>query len=108
MAWLSHQERLGQDEFSDRHQPADVLRGNESVLETLTQRMLQNLFLKERDHLLSQARAELNRNTKWNLSVIVLVSFSNKLVLNDWIWRTPITDMLNLDENKFDCKKSES
>ena len=34
------------------------------------------------------------------------LSFSNKLMLNDWIWRTHITDMLNLDENKFDCKKN--
>ena len=34
------------------------------------------------------------------------MSFSNKLMLNDWIWRTPITDMLNLDENMFDCKKN--
>ena len=38
----------------------------------------------------------------WNLLTIVLMSFSNKLVLKDWNWRTPITDMLNLDENKFD------
>ena len=29
-----------------------------------------------------------------------------QLALNDWIWRTPITDMLNLDKNKFDCKKN--
>ena len=36
------------------------------------------------------------------------MSFSNKLMLNDWIWRTPITDMLNLDENKLDYKKNKS
>ena len=29
-------------------------------------------------------------------------------MLNDWIRRTPITDMLNLDENKFDYKKDGS
>ena len=45
------------------------------------------------------------RNTKWRLSTIVILSFSNKLMLNDWIWRTPITDVLNLEENKFDYKK---
>ena len=47
MAWLSHLKRLGQDEFSEREQPADVLRDSELVLEMLTQQMLQNLFLKE-------------------------------------------------------------
>ena len=30
------------------------------------------------------------------------MSFSYKLMLSDWNWRTPITDMLNLDENKFE------
>ena len=29
----------------------------------------------------------------------------DELQLNDWIWRTPVTDMLNLDENKVDYKK---
>ena len=27
-------------------------------------------------------------------------------MLNDWNLRTPITETLNLDENKFDCKKN--
>ena len=31
VAWLSHQKRLGQDEFSEREQPVDVSRGSESV-----------------------------------------------------------------------------
>ena len=31
VAWLSQQKRLGQDDFSEREQPADVIRGNESV-----------------------------------------------------------------------------
>ena len=47
MAWLSHQERLGQDVLSEREQPADVLRCNESVFGDANQRMLQNLVLKE-------------------------------------------------------------
>ena len=38
--------------------------------------------------------------------MIVSVSFSNKLVLKDWNYRTHNTDILNLDENKFDCKKN--
>ena len=37
--------------------------------------------------------------------LLLFLSFSNMLVLNDRIWRTPITDMLNLDENKFDHKE---
>ena len=40
------------------------------------------------------------------LSIIVSVSFSNKLMLKDWNYRTLNTDMLNLDENKFVHKKN--
>ena len=32
----------------------------------------------------------MKQEQKWNLSPIVFVSFSNKLMLNDWNWRTPI------------------
>ena len=31
--------------------------------------------------------------------------FSNKLMLENWNWRTPITEILYLDENKFVYKK---
>ena len=31
VARLSHQKRLGQDEFTGREQPADFLRSNESI-----------------------------------------------------------------------------
>ena len=59
-----------------------------------------------KDHLLSQPKSELMRQEhQVDLSIIVSVSYSNMLVLNDWIWRTPITDILNL-ENKFDYKKN--
>ena len=44
-----------------------------------------------RDHLLTQARSELmKQDTKWNLLTIVLMSVSNKLMPNDWIWRAPV------------------
>ena len=78
--------------------------------ETLTQRMLRNLSLMESETtcLLERDLNWWSRNTKWNLLAIVLISFSNRLMLNDWNWRTPITDMLNLDENKFDYKKNVS
>ena len=47
-----------------------------------------------------------SRNGKWDVSKAVSMSFSNKLVLKDWNYRTPITGMLNLFENKFDYKKN--
>ena len=31
VAWLSHQKRMGQDDFPEREQPADISRGNESI-----------------------------------------------------------------------------
>ena len=43
-----------------------------------------------------------NRNIKWDL----LTAVSMRLLLNDWNYRTPITDILNLEENNLDYKKS--
>ena len=105
-AWLSHQKRLGQDEFSEREQPADTSRSNESIFRDANPANVAK-YLREgnKGHLLTQARSGL-MNTKWNLLTIVLMSSSNKLMLDEWIWRAPITDMLNLDENKFDYKKN--
>ena len=34
-----------------------------------------------------------------------VVSFSNRLMLKVWNYKTLHTDRLNLDENKFDYKK---
>ena len=39
-------------------------------------------------------------------SISASVSFSNKLELKDWNYRTLNTDILNLDENKFVYKKN--
>ena len=36
VAWLSHQKRLGQEEFSESEQPADILRGKESIFTDAT------------------------------------------------------------------------
>ena len=71
--------------------------------------MLLSLFLMEIEItcLLKQDPNWWSRNTKWNLLTSVLVSFSNKLMLNDWNWRTPITDTLNLDDTKCDYKKNQ-
>ena len=60
-----------------------------------------------RDHLLTETRSEL---TKQEQKVESLNSCINELLqqpmLNDWNDRTPITDTLNLDENKCDYKKN--
>ena len=54
MAWLSHQKRLGQDEFSEREQPADVLRSNESVFRDANlANVAKSLLEGNRDHLLT-------------------------------------------------------
>ena len=34
------------------------------------------------------------------------MSSSNKLMLKEWNWRTPITDFLNLEENNYAYKKN--
>ena len=43
---------------------------------------------------------------KWDLLTPVSMSFSNKLLLNDWNWRTLNKGILSPDENKFVYKKS--
>ena len=42
--------------------------------------------------------------TKWNFLTFGLVSFSSKFMFSDWNWRTPISDMWNLEESKLDKK----
>ena len=119
VAWLSHHKRLGPDEFSERGQPADVLRGHESVFRANPAIVGKSLLEGNRDHLLSQGRAELMMKQEHKVESLnhctselqqqayaQRLSFSNKRMLNDWVWRTPITDILNLDENKFDCRKN--
>ena len=55
-----------------------------------------------KDHLLNQARSELVKQEHQ----VGSISFSNKLMLKDWNYRTPITDILNLEENNLDYKKN--
>ena len=52
-----------------------------------------------KDHLLHQARSEI-------VEQVVSMSFSNKRMLKDWNWRTPVTYILNLEENNLDYKKN--
>ena len=46
-----------------------------------------------------------SKNTKLNLSMIASVSFSNKLMLKDWIYRTLNTDILNLDKTSSSTRR---
>ena len=56
MAWLSHQKRVGQDDFSEREQPADVLRGSESVFRDANPaNVAKSLLEGNRDQLLTQS-----------------------------------------------------
>ena len=57
-------------------------------------------------HLLKRDLNLCSKSTKWNLLTNVFVSFSNNLTLNDWNWRTSITNLLNLEENNYACKKN--
>ena len=55
VAWLSHQKRLGQDDFSEREQPADVSVFRDANPANVAKSLLEG----NKDHLLTQARAEL-------------------------------------------------
>ena len=60
VALFSHQSRLNQEEFSEREQPVDVLRGNESIFRDADPaNVAKSLPEGNRDHLLIQARSEL-------------------------------------------------
>ena len=65
----------------------------------LTQQMLGNFILMWAKIicLIRQFLKLRSRNIKWNLLTVVSMSFSSKIVLKDWNWRTPITDILNLE-----------
>ena len=55
------------------------------------------------DHLLNQARSDL---AKSSLSIGASVNYNDKRKSKDWHYRTHNTDLLNLDENKFDYKRN--
>ena len=59
VAWLPHQKRLGQHEFSEREQLVDVLVSNESIFRDADPANVAKSLLEENgDHLLTQARSE--------------------------------------------------
>ena len=74
---LSHQKRLGPDEFSEREQPTDILRSSESIFRDASPaNVAKSLLAGNRDRLLIQARSEL---TKQEHKVESLIYFINEL-----------------------------
>ena len=74
----------------------------------LTCQMWEDLFLKEMKTICS-VKQNLNlwdRNIKLDPSIIASLSFSNKVTLKDWSYRTLNTDILSLDGKKFVYNKS--
>ena len=60
VALFAHESRLNQDAFSEREQPVDVSRGNESIFRDADPaNVAKSLPEGNRDHLLTQARSEL-------------------------------------------------
>ena len=77
-------------------------------LDLLTQQVLGNHSLMETRIicLVKQGQNLRSKNIKLDLSTNVLMSFSNKLMLKDWNWRTPIAEKLKPEENNLDHKKN--
>ena len=79
-----------------------------SVFRNANPSNLRESFLEgNKDHLLNQARSDLS---KQELHVESLksasVNYNDKRKSQNWHFRTHNTDLLNLDENKFDCQKN--
>ena len=69
---------------------------------TLTRQIGEDLFLNV-IKIICSVRQDLklsSKKTKLDLSIIVSMSFSNKLMIRDWSHRTLIMDFLNLEEKK--------
>ena len=102
-----------QNTFSERdrsNEPGNRIESSvHSVLNLLTRQILGNLswWKQESSALFIGEGLKLwNRNIKWNLLTGVSMNFSDKLVLRDWTWRTPITFILNFEENNFALQKN--
>ena len=96
VAVFSSQGRLRRDTFSEREPPVDVVFGtNEPIFRfSNPTNVAKSLLDGNRDHLLTQARSKpMKQEHKVEPLTIALMSYSGKLMLNDWNCRTPITDM---------------
>ena len=79
-----------------------------SIFNSLIHQIGEDLFLKA-TRITCSVRQDLklrSKNIKSDLSILVSVSFSNKLMLKEKNFRTHNTDILNLDEYKFVHKKN--
>ena len=66
-----------------------------------TRQVAKSLLDGNGDHLLTQARSkQMKQEHKVEPLTIALMSYSGKLMLNDWDCSTPITDMYSLEESK--------
>ena len=60
-----------------------------------------------KDHLLNQARSELMKQEHQVGSLNSCIDgLQPQAYAQEWNWRTPITDILNLEENNYACKKT--
>ena len=77
-------------------------------LNSLSHEIEKDLFLKT-TKISCSTRQDLNlwnKNIRMDLSIIVSETFSSKHTLKDCNYRTSITNILNLDDNKVVCKKN--
>ena len=76
--------------------------------ETVIRRIWEDLFLKVIRITCSirQDQTWRHKNFMSNLSISASVNYNDKRKSKDWHYRTYKTDLLNLDENKFDYKKN--
>ena len=70
-----------------------------------TGKLARSLLDGNRDHLLAEARSELMKQEHKVESLNTCISELQQQTYS-WSWRTPISDMQNLEESKFDYKKS--
>ena len=92
---------MNQDAFSEREQPVDVLRGNESIFRDADPaNVAESLPEENRDHLLTQARSELMRQELNSLNNCIS-ELQQQAYAEDWNYRTLNSDAMSLDENKF-------
>ena len=82
--------RLSQDAFAEREQPVGALGSDESIFRNFNRaNVAKSLLDGSRDQLLTQTRSELmKQEQKVECLSNCSSEFSNKLMLNDWNWRT--------------------
>ena len=93
-------------EFRNREINSRVLFSKKK--KTLIRLILEDLLLKA-IKIICTIKQDLNswdKNIKLDLSMIVLMSYSSKQMLSYCNCKTPITDLWNLEESKYDYKKN--